>query len=330
MQGIAAISRGVATALAAALVLTTAALPARAQSYPSKPIRLIVPFPAGGGTDFFARTVSAKMAEQMGQTIIVDNRPGAGSIIGAQAAATSPADGYTMLLGDMSTLAVNPSLYTKLPYDPQKDFATVTLTARFAMLLVANPEKVRANSVKELVQQLKAAPGMHYATVSAGTAHHLAMELFKQQAGVSLDAVHYKGAAPAIQDLIGGQVPLMFLDLAAGGPSVKAGRLKVLGVGSSKPIAALPEVPTIASTGMPGFEAGAWQALVVPAGTPREVIARLNAEFAKAVADPAVHQRLMDSGIEPVTSTPEGAAAHIRSETIKWAQVIKQAGIKVE
>jgi tripartite-type tricarboxylate transporter receptor subunit TctC len=327
---LATFSSRAATALAAALVLAGSALPARAQSYPSKPIRLVVPFPAGGGTDFFARTVGNKMSEQMGQPIIVDNRPGAGSIIGAQAAVTSPADGYTILLGDMSTLAVNPSLYKKLPYDPQKDFAPVTLTARFAMLLVVNPDKVRANTARELVQLVKATPGMNYATVSAGTAHHLTMELFKQQAGVSLEPVHYKGAAPAIQDLVGGQVPVMFLDLAAGGPQIRAGRLKVLGVASAKPIPAMPEVPTIASTGVPGFEAGAWQAFVVPVGTPRDIIARLNAEFAKAVADPGVRQRLMEGGIEPVTSTPEEAAAHIRSETIKWAQVIKHADIKVE
>jgi tripartite-type tricarboxylate transporter receptor subunit TctC len=327
---LATISSRAAIVVAAALMLAGAALPAHAQSYPNRPIRLVVPFPAGGGTDFFARTVSTKMAEQMGQVIVVDNKPGAGSMIGAQAAATAPADGYTLLLGDMSTLAVNPSLYKKMPYDVQKDFTPISLTARFAMLLVANPEKVRANSARELVQQLKAAPGMNYATVSAGTAHHLAMELFKQQAGVSLDAVHYKGAAPAIQDLVGGQVPVMFLDLAAGGPQIKAGRLKVLGVASTKPITALPDVPTIASTGVPGFEAGAWQALVAPAGTPKDVIARLNAEFAKAVADPAVRQRLMEGGIEPVTSTPEEATAHIRAETAKWAQVIKQADIKVE
>lgn len=321
--------RAAALAIAGAL-LGAAALPVAAQSFPNKPIRLVVPFPAGGGTDFFARTVGNKMSEQMGQPIIIDNKPGAGSIIGAQAAMSAAADGYTLLLGDMSTLAVNPSLYKKLPYDPQKDFTPVTLTARFAMLLVANPERIRANNTRELLAQLKAAPGMNYATVSAGTAHHLAMELFKQQAGVSLEAVHYKGAAPAIQDLMGGQVPMMFLDLAAGGSHMRSGRLKVLGVASSKPIPGMPDVPTIAATGLPGFEAGAWQALMAPAGTPADVIAKLNAEFAKAVSDPAVRQKLMEGGIEPVTSTPQEAAAHIRSETAKWAQVIKRADIKVD
>ena len=324
------LSRRTAALAFAGALIGAVALPATAQSFPHKPIRLVVPFPAGGGTDFFARTVGVKMSEQMGQPIIIDNKPGAGSIIGAQAAMSAAADGYTLLLGDMSTLAVNPSLYKKLPYDPQKDFTPITLTARFAMLLVANPEKVRASSTRELLPLLKASPGMNYATVSPGTAHHLAMELFKQQAGVSLEAVHYKGAAPAIQDLLGGQVPLMFLDLAAGGAHVRSGRLKVLGVASSKPIPGMPDVPTIASTGLPGFEAGAWQALMAPAGTPADVVAKLNAEFAKAVSDPAVRHKLMEGGIEPVTSTSQEAAAHIRSETAKWAQVIQRADIKVD
>lgn len=324
------LSRRAAALAIAGTLIGAAALPVAAQSYPNKPIRLVVPFPAGGGTDFFARTVGTKMSEQMGQPIIIDNKPGAGSIIGAQAAMSAPADGYTLLLGDMSTLAVNPSLYKKLPYDPQKDFTPITLTARFAMLLVANSGKVRANNTRELLAQLKATPGMNYATVSAGTAHHLAMELFKQQASVSLEAVHYKGAAPAIQDVLGGQVPLMFLDLAAGGAHIRSGRLKVLGVASTKPIPGMPDVPTIASTGLPGFEAGAWQALMAPAGTPADVVAKLNAEFAKAVSDPAVRHKLMEGGIEPVTSTSQEAAAHIRSETAKWAQVIQRADIKVD
>ncbi len=308
-----------------------AAIPGAAQpAYPRRSIRLIVPFPAGGGTDFFARTVSAKMADQMGQSIMVDNRPGAASAIGAHAAATAAPDGYTILLGDMSTLAINPSLYKKLPYDPQKDFTPITLTARFALLLVVNPAQIKVDNTRDFLQYLKAHPGLNYATVSAGTAHHLAMELFKQQAGAQLNAVHYKGAAPAIQDLVAGQVPVMFLDLAAGGAYVKAGRLKALGVASAKPIPGMPELPTIASSGLPGFEAGAWQALVAPTGTPAEIVARLNAEFAKAVADPGVRQALMNGGIEPVTSTPEEAASHIRTETAKWSEVIKRADITVD
>ena len=313
------------------VILVLAGTPALAQNYPTKPVRLIVPYATGGGTDFFARTVGSKLGEQLGQTIIVDNKPGAATIIGAEAAARSAPDGYTALVADSTTLAVNPSLYKKLPYDPVKDFAPVTLTARFAMLLVVNPTLSKATSVKELIEEArKEKDGMSYASVGPGTTHHLTMELFQQRAGIKLTHVPYKGAGPAIQDLVGGQVPVMFLDLAAGAPMIKAGKIKVLGVASPKRIAALPNVPTLAEQGIADFEAWAWQGLVVPAGTPGDIVARLNSEYAKAVADPAVRQKLVDAGIEPVTSTPEQMASYVKSETAKWAQVIKQANIKVE
>ncbi len=305
--------------------------PAFAQAYPHKPVRLIVPYAAGGGTDFFARTVGAKLGELLGQTIIVNNKPGAATIIGAQAAATSAPDGYTVLVADSTTLAVNPSLYKKLPYDPVKDFAPVTLTARFAMLLVVNPNLSKATTVQAFIDDAKKAPGnISYASVGAGTTHHLTMEAFQQRAGIKLNHVPYKGAGPAIQDVVGGQVPVMFVDLAAGGPMIKAGKLRVLAVASPKRIAALPDVTTFAEQGIAGFEAWAWQGLVVPAGTPKEIVARLNADYAKAVADPAVRQKLVDAGVEPVTSSPQEMASYIQSETAKWAQVIKQGDIKVE
>ena len=318
----------------ALLVLTAAlAVPAvaLAQAYPTKPVRLIVPYAAGGGTDFFARTVAGKLGEQLGQTIVVDNKPGAATIIGGDAAAKAAPDGYTALVADSTTLAVNPSLYKKLPYDPVKDFSPVTLTARFAMLLVVNPALSKATTVKEFVDEAKKAQGqMSYASVGAGTTHHLTMELFQQRTGIKLNHVPYKGAGPAIQDVVGGQVPVMFVDLAAGGPMIKAGKLRVLAVASPKRIAALPNVPTFAEQGVANFEAWAWQGLAVPAGTPKDIVAKLNGEYAKAVADPGVHQKLVDAGIEPVTSTPGEMAAYIKSETAKWAQVIKQADIKVE
>ena len=226
---------------------------------------------------------------------------------------------------------MNPSLYKKLPYDPVKDFSPVTLTARFAMLLVVNPTLSKATTVKEFVDEAKKAQGqMSYASVGAGTTHHLTMELFEQRTGIKLNHVPYKGAGPAIQDVVGGQVPVMFVDLAAGGPMIKAGKLRVLAVASPKRIAALPNVPTFAEQGVANFEAWAWQGLAVPAGTPKDIVAKLNGEYAKAVADPGVHQKLVDAGIEPVTSTPGEMAAYIKSETAKWAQVIKQADIKVE
>jgi tripartite-type tricarboxylate transporter receptor subunit TctC len=316
---------------ASALLLPVTVSSALAQAYPNKPIRMIVPYPAGGGTDFFARTVGGKLGELLGQTVVVDNKPGAATIIGAQAAATSPPDGYTVLVADSTTLAVNPSLYPKLQYDPVKDFAPVTLTARFAMLLVVNPTLSKATNVKEFLDEAKKADGkMSYASVGAGTTHHLTMELFLQQTGVRLQHVPYKGAGPAITDVVGGQVPVMFVDLAAGGPMIKAGKLRVLGVASPKRIAALPDVPTLAEQGIANFEAWAWQGLVVPANTPKEAIARLNADYAKAVAAPDIRQKLVEAGVEPVTSTPEEMAAYVKSETAKWGAVVKTANIKVD
>jgi len=315
--------------IAAAMLIWSAGV--FAQAYPAKPIRLIVPYPPGGGTDFFARLVGAKMSEHIGQPIVVENRPGAATIIGAEAAARAAPDGYTVLLADSTTLAVNPSLYRKLPYDPQKDFLPISMTARFAMLLVVNPSLIKAASVKEFIAEAKRDPGkINFASVGAGTTHHLAMELFEQQSGISLNHIPYKGAAPAVQDLVGGQVPVMFLDLAAGAPQIRAGKIKALAVASARRISALPDVPTLAESGVPGFEAWAWQGLVVPAGTPQEVMTRLRVEYSKAVGDPALRQKLIDAGVEPLTSTPEELAAYIRSETAKWAKVVKEANIKVE
>jgi tripartite-type tricarboxylate transporter receptor subunit TctC len=304
---------------------------ALAQPYPSKPIRLIVPYPPGGGTDFFARLVGGKMSEHVGQPIVVENRPGAATIIGAEAVARSPADGYTVLLADSTTLAVNPSLYKKLPYDPQKDFAPISLTARFAMLLVVNPTLDKSKTVKEFIEEAKAAPGkINFASVGTGTTHHLAMELFMQRTGIKLNHVPYKGAAPAVQDLVGGQVPVMFLDLAAGGPQIRAGKIRALAVASPKRIAPLPDVPTVAESGVPDFEVWAWQGLVAPAGTPREALEKLHSEYAKAVADSGVRQKLIEAGVEPLTSSPEELSAYIESETAKWAKVVKEGNIKVE
>ena len=323
--------RRLAALACAALLLPAVASTASAQAWPNRPIRLIVPYPAGGGTDFFARTVGGKLGELLGQQIVIENKPGAGTIIGAQAAATSAPDGYTVLLGDSTTLAVNPSLYAKLAYDPVKDFAPVTLTARFAMLLVVNPTLSKAHTVKEFLDEAKKEQGrMNYASVGPGTTHHLTMELFLEQTGIRLTHVPYKGAGPAINDVVGGQVPVMFVDLAAGSPMIKAGKLRVLGVASPKRIAALPDVPTLAEQGVANFEAWAWQGFVMPAGTPKDIIARFGADYAKAVAVPDIRQKLVDAGVEPVTSTPEEMAAYMKSETAKWSAVVRSANIKVD
>jgi tripartite-type tricarboxylate transporter receptor subunit TctC len=321
--------RSVFTIVAFAAAFASPAV--QAQVYPAKSIRLIVPYPSGGGTDFFARTVGAQMGQQMGQQVVVENRPGAATIIGAEAVAKSAPDGYTVLLGDTATFAVNPTLYKKLPYDPLKDLSPVTMTGRFALLLVVNPAKLKAASVKELVEEAKKYPGkFDYASPGPGSPHHLAMEMFKQRTGVQLTHVPYKGAAPAVQDLLSGQIPLMFLDLATGAPQIKAGKLKALAVASDKRIAALPELPTVAESGVPGFEAWAWQALAVPAGTPREIIAKLNAEFHKAIDTPEIRQKLIDAGIDPLESSPADASAYMRSETLKWSKVISDGRITVE
>ena len=313
---------------AAALVVAVAA---QAQVYPDKPVRLVVPYPAGGGTDFFARAVGAQLSQQLGQQVVVENRPGAATIIGAEAVAKSAPDGYTLLLGDTATFAVNPSLYKKLPYDPNKDLKPVTMTGRFALLLVVNPARMPVNTVAQLLETARKSPGkIDYASPGPGSPHHLAMEMFKQRTGTDFNHVPYKGAAPAIQDLLGGQVPLMFLDLAAGAPQVKSGKLKALAVASDKRIAALPDLPTVAESGLPGFEAWAWQALAVPVATPNEIVARLNAEYRKAIAVPELRQKLIDAGIDPLQSSPEDASAYARSETLKWAKVISEGKITVE
>ena len=316
----------------AALALAAFAIPAaHAQVYPARPVRLIVPYPAGGGTDFFARTLAVQLSQQMGQQVLVENRPGAATIIGTEAAAKSAPDGYTLLLGDTATFAVNPILYKKLPYDPQKDLAPISLTGRFALLLVVNPAKLAATSLRDLVEAAKKSPGkLDYASPGPGSAHHLAMEMLKQRTGTQFVHVPYKGAAPAIQDLLSGQIPLMFLDLAAGAPQIKAGKLKALAVASDKRIAALPDLPTVGESGVPGFEAWAWQALAVPAGTPKDIIARLNSEYRKAIATPELRQKLIEAGIDPLQSSPEEVSAYVKGETAKWAKVISDGRITIE
>jgi tripartite-type tricarboxylate transporter receptor subunit TctC len=307
-------------ASAAALTAALAGPAALGQGYPAKPVRLLVPFAPGGGTDFFARSVGGKMSEALGQQIMVENRPGASSIIAAEVAAKSAPDGYTMLLGDTTTYAVNPSLFRKLPYDPQKDFAPVSLTARFVMTLAVNPAVVNAGTVQDLVGAAKKQPGkIDYATPGPGTPHHLAMELFQQRTGTKLTQVPYKGAAPAIQDMLGGQIGLMFLDLPSATPHLKSGKIKVIATATPKPVAILPGVPTIAASGVPGFEAWAWQGFVVPAGTPPDAITKLHDAYVKAVNDPGVRAKLVEAGIEPLQSTAAEMGAYMKAEREKWA-----------
>ena len=315
------------------LVFTIAlsAVPAAAQqTYPSKPIRLVVPYPAGGATDFFARLVFTKMSETLGQQVVVENRPGAGTAIGASEVARSAPDGYTLLLGDAGTYAFNPTLYKKLSYDPVRDFSPVSLTGRFALILAVHPS-VSAKNVAEFVAAAKSQPGtINYGAPGPGSPIHLAMEFFRQRAGLNMTPIPYKGGADAMNDLLGGRISAMFPDIASGLPQIRAGKLRALAVASEKRVAALPDLPTIGESGYPGFEAWAWQGFVAPAKTPRPVINRLNAEFVKVTADPAIRQKLSESGFELQTSTPEQFADYIKAEIAKWAKVIRESNITLD
>jgi tripartite-type tricarboxylate transporter receptor subunit TctC len=318
----------IVAALAAVLVLASGAL---AQSYPAKPIRLIVPYPAGGATDFFARLVFPKVGDALGQPVVVENRPGAGTAIGASEVARSAPDGYTLLLGDAGTYAFNPTLYKKLSYDPAKDFAPVSLTGRFALILAVNASVLNVSSVDQFVQAAKQAPGkIDYGAPGPGSPIHLAMELFKQRAGISMTPIPYKGGADALSDLIGGRIGALFPDIATGLPQIRAGKIKALAVASERRVAALPGLPTVGESGYAGFEAWAWQGFVAPAGTPREVVMKLNGAFARVMADPAISQRLSESGFEPQASSPEQFAAYLKSEIAKWAKVIHDSNISLD
>jgi tripartite-type tricarboxylate transporter receptor subunit TctC len=312
-------------------VALLAAAGAFAQSYPSKPIRLIVPYPAGGATDFFARLVFPKMGEALGQPVVVENRPGAGTAIGSSEVARSAPDGYTLLLGDAGTYAFNPTLYRKLSYDPVRDFQPVSLTGRFALILAVNPSLVKAGSVKEFVAAAKDQPGkIDYGAPGPGSPIHLGMEFFKQRAGVTMTPIPYKGGADALSDLIGGRIGALFVDIATGLPQIRAGKIKALAVASEKRVAALPDVPTVGESGYPGFEAWAWQGFVAPARTPHDVVMKLNGAFAKVMSDATIKQRLSESGFEPQTSTPEEFSRYMKSEIAKWAKVIRDSNVSLD
>ena len=323
------LARRAALAALATLALATSAI---AQPYPAKPIRLIVPYPAGGGTDFFARLVGQKMSELIGQPVVVENKPGAATNLGADFVAKAAPDGYTILLGDVATFAANQSLYKKLPFDPDKDFAPISLTARFVSVLVVNPNKLKVSSVAELIAAAKAEPGrIDIAHAGVGNPFHLAAVLFQQAAGIKLNEVPYRGAAPAVQDVLAGIVPLMFIDYATARSHIAAGTLKALGVAALEERKELPGVPPVAATpGLAGFEAWPWQGIVAPAKTPPDVIAKLREIYIAAVNDPVVRQKLIEAGTEPLQSTPQEFSDYRRKEAAKWAEAVKKAGISLD
>ncbi|MGN6461165.1 MAG: Bug family tripartite tricarboxylate transporter substrate binding protein [Pseudolabrys sp.] len=298
-------------------------------NYPSRPIRLIVPYAAGGGTDFFARVVGPLMADKLGQPIIIENKPGAGTIVGADMVAKSPADGYTFLLGDNASFANNVSLYKKLSYDPQADFAPISLTGRFAIVLLTNTDLVKANSVADLVHEARSMPeAINYGSSGIGSPVHLAAELFMQIAKVKLTHVPYRGAAPAMQGLLGGEVGMLFVDYATARAQLSNPKLKALGVASPTPFGGLPGVPTVAAT-YPGFEAWAWQGFALPARTPAEIVARLHDAYVQIIGSAEVKQKLMDAGIDPLQSSPDEMKRYMASETKKWGDVIRAANIQM-
>ena len=301
------------------------------QAYPNKPVRFIVPYPPGSGTDIVARMLGQKLTEAWGQQVTVDNRPGAGAIIGVDAVAKAAPDGYTIGIADNGPLAINPALYPKLPYNPVRDFAPVTLVANLPFILVVHPS-LPVNNVAELVALAKSRPGqINYASVGNGSAVHLATELFKTRAGIDLVHVPYKGSAPALNGLLGGEASVMFVNLLSSMPLVKAGKLRALATGTAKRLLAAPDLPTIAEAGVPGYEYQAWFGVIAPAGTPRPVVERLNADLVRIIALPEIRERMIQQGgLEPIGGTAESFAALIPREIEHWGKVVRETGARVD
>lgn len=318
------------TALVLALILVAVA-PAFAQQYPAKPIRVVVGFPPGGGTDVVARLLSPKLTESLGQQIVIDNRPGATGTVAAGLVAKSPADGYTLLMGHVATNAVAPSVFSKLPFDAEKDFAPITLTASVPSFILVHPS-LPVHSVKELIALAKARPGrLTFPSAGNASSPHIAGEMFKTMAEVDLLHVPYKGSGQSMQDLLAGQHPVAFDTLAAATPYVKSGQLRALAVSSAKRVRTFPNLPTVAEAGLPGYEITTWYGLFAAAGTPREIVTRLHAEVNRALNAPDMYERLAGIGADETRSaSPEEFATQIRADIVRYAKVVKAAGIRID
>ena len=320
--------------LAQAVVIVSvvlAAMPslATAQAYPAKPIRWISPWPAGGANDIFSRAIGQKIGESLGQQVLVDNRPGAAGTIGSDIAAKAPADGYTLVMGSSPTHAIAPALYPALPYDPLRDFSAVTLVGSVPNVLVLHPS-VPAKTVKEFIAVAKARPGkLNFASTGNGTSQHLSAELFKFMAGLDMVHIPYKGTAPALTELVAGQVDLAFENMPALIPHIQAGRLRALAVTTTKRSAVMPELPTIAEAALPGYDASVWFGVFAPAGTPRPVIDRLHGEILKALQTQDLKSRMVAMGTDVSGIGPDDFSAYVRKEIPKWANLVKAAGVKV-
>ncbi|QOF78027.1 Bug family tripartite tricarboxylate transporter substrate binding protein [Variovorax sp. 38R] len=303
---------------------------AHAQDYPAQLIKWVVPYPAGGGTDVIARVLAEAMRQTLGQQIVVDNRPGASTNIGADLVAKSKPDGYTVLSADNAVLAFNEHLFSKLPFNPEKDFTYIGAIGKFPLALVVHPD-FPAKTFKEFLAYVKANPGkVNYASPGNGSPHHLAMEMFKARTGTFITHIPYRGAAPAMADVMGGQVPCMFLDLASGLPIMQGNKVRVLAIGSGARSKRLPDVPTLAEVGVPNTEVFAFQGILGPAGLPAAVVSKLNSDLNKAFSTPAVQKRFDDFGMEAMPGTPAQFAALSRAESKRWGPIIKQAGIKLD
>jgi len=311
-------------------LLAFAASAVSAQTYPTRPIEWVVPYPAGGGSDVVARSLTETMGAALGQPLVINNKPGAATNIGADYVAHAKPDGYTLLTGDTATLAANPALYSKLSYSAEKDFTPIGLLARFPMILVVNPAIPVKNLTEFLAWAKTQKAGVSFATPGAGSPHHLATELFRNQTGLNLVHVPYRGAAPAVQDVAGGQLPFMFVDTASGMGFINAGRLRAIGIASPQRVKNFESIPTLNEQGLKGFEAYAWQGLVAPAGTPPDVISKLNKTLVDALNSTSVKARFQVLGLEPTPGTPAQMASYARAEREKWAQVIRTSGIKLE
>ena len=323
------LARSVA-AMAIAMLPCLAHAQAPAQPWPSKPIRYVVPFAAGGSTDIMGRTIAEKLSVALGQPVVVENKPGAGGGLGAAEVAKAVPDGYTIMGGTISTHAINASLYKDLPYDPVRDFVAITLIARVPNMLVVNND-VKAKDVAELIKLMKVSPGKwNFASAGNGTSQHLSGELFKGMAGVEMQHIPYKGSPPALTDVMGGSVSMTFDNITTAWPLAKGGKLKALAVTTAKRSPVAPEVPTLAESGLPGYEVGSWQGVFAPAGVPPEIVKRLNTEIVKIINMPDVQKKMIELGAEPVGDTPEQFGAFVKAEGVKWGDVVKKSGAKVD
>ena len=314
--------------IAAVAAVVGTLLPAIAQDYPTQPVKLVVPFPAGGGTDALARWFAKGLEAKFGQPFVVENRAGSGTTLGAGFVARAAPDGYTIMLGTSSTYAIAPNVYKKVPFDPAKDFAPIALVAEVPFVLVVNPS-LPVKSVAELVALVKSKPGaMSYASAGIGTQHHVNAELLKTLTGIAMTHVPYRGGGPALQDVIAGHVPIYFGDVSTVMPLARSGKVRALALTISQRLDAFPEVPTMHEAGIANYNASAWQAFVAPAGTPPAIVARLNQALLEVVKSPETQKRFLELGLRPLTSTPDELGAFIKSELVRWGKVVEAAGAK--